>query len=145
MLWFLHNIALQHGTGMSINLILLLQNVRSCFQIVTPFSDNVLVSRSISGRVPSIAETRTKRAEVYQRVLASNQYEMRLGGGSGVANPKKSSLTLPIANMLPTSLLVPMSLMRRCVPFSITWSPLSVYCGGVALGSHLISAGMSYQ
>lgn len=51
---------------------------------------------------------------------------------------------LPIANILPTSLLVPISFTRRWVPFSITWSWLSVYWGGVALGSHLMSGGMSY-
>ena len=51
---------------------------------------------------------------------------------------------LPMANMLSTSLLVPMSLIRSWVPFSITESPLSVYCGGVAFGSHLMSDGMSF-
>ena len=36
------------------------------------------------------------------------------------SNPRKSSFMLPIANILPTSLLVPINLTRKWVPFSMT-------------------------
>ena len=50
---------------------------------------------------------------------------------------------LPIANIADTSLLVFSSFILTCVPVSITVVSLSVYCGGVALASNLISEGIS--
>ena len=55
-----------------------------------------------------------------------------------------TSLMLPTPKMFPTSVRVLIILIRICVPFSITWSPLSVYCGGVALASNLMSDGMNW-
>lgn len=57
---------------------------------------------------------------VGERSKRPNNISLHEGQMSDLTDPKKSSLTLPIANMLPTSLLVPMSLIRKWVPFSIT-------------------------
>lgn len=48
-----------------------------------------------------------------------------------------------MAHISPTSVRVPIILTRTCVPGSITMSSLLVNCGGVALGSHLVSLGIS--
>lgn len=50
---------------------------------------------------------------------------------------------LPMAHISPTSVRVPIILTRTCVPGSMTVSSLLVNCGGVALGSHLMSLGIS--
>lgn len=50
---------------------------------------------------------------------------------------------LPIAHISPTSVLVPMILTRTWVLGSMTVSSLLVNCGGVALGSHLMSLGIN--
>lgn len=55
-----------------------------------------------------------------------------------------TSFIVPTAYILSTSDLRPLILMRMLVPFSITCSPSSVHCGGVAFASNLISAGIIY-
>lgn len=53
-----------------------------------------------------------------------------------------TSFMVPTANILSTSDRRPLILMRMLVPFSMTCSPLSVHCGGVAFASKVISPGI---
>jgi hypothetical protein len=58
---------------------------------------------------------------------------------------KITSFMVPTAYILSTSDRRPLILMRMFVPFSITCSPLSVHCGGVAFASKVISEGIIYM
>mgnify|MGYP003624093581 CR=1 FL=1 len=55
-----------------------------------------------------------------------------------------TSFIVPTAYILSTSDLRPLILMRILVPFSMTCSPLSVHCGGVAFASKVMSDGIIY-
>lgn len=85
--------------------------IRKCCILIVPKND---YNSQLTGHGISL----------FAKAFVKDQSVLRASASAKIGlkgtDPKKSSLMLPIANILATSLLVPMILMRRCVPFSIT-------------------------